>query len=939
MSSPTTPVSMFSWQSGGTSNHVQGDQHNVHDNTTNNVQGDHNTYYNSTTTNHHHDRSPVDLRKPLSVLLHHAAPNAMHNSEIRHPPPKCHPDTRLEVLEKLSAWIRRKDRSKHSRVFWVYGTVGVGKSAIAQTLCEKFSQADIAADFFFSRNDATRNNTDRFVATIAYQLAQSRSQSLLGRFLVKRAIKAAVKRKHNALGWANMESAFEELVLRPCLAVPSFLRGFSKGVMVIDGLDECLDINSQERLLSFICDVIAKNPSFPIDFLLFSRPEVHITNFFNRILSQNGVALDRLGITDCFQTDRDIETYLNARFSEIVEKYSGVMQNVPMPWPGTSVVAQLVHRASGQFIYATTVTKYIDDHHALPHSRLQEILDMQPVKPSPYAELDLLYHQILSNCRNVATVIQILQVVLESGLGVPGSDEPWFVAQILGLDEETIHVTLSGLHSVLDVPKPNERERIRLYHSSFSDYLRDPERSGEFAVPPLCYDLRSKITLVSNLMDIRSKYHLPQSWPSQKSISQILERAGGETAYIQTLLPYLDAEQPEERLAALLDSVPGGSTKEDQLLLLYHHVVRVYKDEATNILSPMVPWLPAMFRHLYQQCHDTSTAQRILRLVLDKNSDTPSAGEPWFIAQVLDLEQEVILRVLSNFSSVIHLPDHGNEHDSVWIYHSSFSDYLREEFLVPPLPYDLQSKATLVSSLEDIRSKHHLPQSWPSPTYIAQVLGRAGGETAYMQTLLRYLDAEQPRERLAALLDSEPSGSTKEDQLLLLYHHVVRVHQDRATDILTPMMSFFPVMFRHLFQQCQDISTVQKILRLMLDKSGELWFIAQVLDLEEEVILRVLAGFSSVIHIPDRGSEHDSIRIYHSSFLDYLREARTPESTSYVPPLPDDVNLKMALVSKLNYLRRRRHLPTSWPGRAVVDGAMNWVEREPAVIQALAGFL
>ncbi|KAF9063584.1 hypothetical protein BDP27DRAFT_1231846, partial [Rhodocollybia butyracea] len=48
---------------------------------------------------------------------------------------ECHPETRHHILEKLEYWINA-DSSKS--VYWLHGPLGVGKSAIAQTISSKF---------------------------------------------------------------------------------------------------------------------------------------------------------------------------------------------------------------------------------------------------------------------------------------------------------------------------------------------------------------------------------------------------------------------------------------------------------------------------------------------------------------------------------------------------------------------------------------------------------------------------------------------------------------------------------------------------------------------------------------------------------------------------------------------------------------------------------
>src|SRR5260221_6994749 len=60
-----------------------------------------------------------------------------------------------------------------SRIFWLYGGAGAGKSALAQTLAEKFKANDLAASFFFFKADVNRNDGNHLIPTLALQLLQS----------------------------------------------------------------------------------------------------------------------------------------------------------------------------------------------------------------------------------------------------------------------------------------------------------------------------------------------------------------------------------------------------------------------------------------------------------------------------------------------------------------------------------------------------------------------------------------------------------------------------------------------------------------------------------------------------------------------------------------------------------------------------------------------
>src|SRR6266581_2883083 len=101
------------------------------------------------------------------------APNAFHNSAERFDPPKCHPNTRTAVIERIMNWIRGLETEDlNALIMWLYAAAGAGKSAIAQTIAELCHAENILlAAFFFSRSDPSRNNAKSLVASIAYQIA------------------------------------------------------------------------------------------------------------------------------------------------------------------------------------------------------------------------------------------------------------------------------------------------------------------------------------------------------------------------------------------------------------------------------------------------------------------------------------------------------------------------------------------------------------------------------------------------------------------------------------------------------------------------------------------------------------------------------------------------------------------------------------------------
>ncbi|KAF8203534.1 hypothetical protein K438DRAFT_1536846, partial [Mycena galopus ATCC 62051] len=77
--------------------------------------------------------------------LHRAAGNdASHDAGERFPPPHCHPATRTDILAKLHDWALEDDPT--SRILWLHGPAGAGKSAVAQTLCQSLEAEKISAN-------------------------------------------------------------------------------------------------------------------------------------------------------------------------------------------------------------------------------------------------------------------------------------------------------------------------------------------------------------------------------------------------------------------------------------------------------------------------------------------------------------------------------------------------------------------------------------------------------------------------------------------------------------------------------------------------------------------------------------------------------------------------------------------------------------------------
>jgi len=411
----------------------------------------------------------------MELLQQHIAPGAFHNSDERYDPPKCHPHTRRAILRKITDWV--KDPNKVALFLWLYGPAGAGKSAIAQTIAELLEKAGLlAAAFFFSRNAAGRNSKTPLVATLVYQLVTSIPEI---RVHVLEALE-----ENPALFSYSIEAQIEALIVKPLNAVaadetlaPTLLS--RPTLIILDGLDECRTTSSQTQILHALSTAV-KHLYIPLCFLIASRPEQQIRQAFNdrnhRLCRLSfSVALD-----DTYQPDDDIRVFLWSTFDEIKRQHPS-RAHLPASWPSSEDIQWLVKKSSGQFIFASTVAKYVNSHRHWPPDRLKIILGQSnPGQETPFAELDSLYHFILSSVANIKKVMDVLAFFVLHPLQNERAKTTIMCERFLFYRPGEIHMILSDIHSIIFVPAPKyPYERLEFFHASLSDFLLDRSRSTD----------------------------------------------------------------------------------------------------------------------------------------------------------------------------------------------------------------------------------------------------------------------------------------------------------------------------------------------------------------------------------------------------------------------------------------------------------------------------
>lgn len=353
------------------------------------------------------------------------------------------------------------------KVLWLRGPAGAGKSAIAQTAAERCGEeGKPLACFFFLRGDAKRSHGKHLWATLASQIYTMFPE-------IRHSLLKIIGDNHSIFDQSRAFQ-FKKLVVEPLQALPL---GVMNVVVVIDGLDECQDASTQNEILLLIAETFRTSPSLPAQFLIASRPEPNIRKTFDHPdLRQITLRID---LSDSSDSRHDIHTYLHAGFADIHEKNEG-MHSTAKPWPSDWVLNLLVDRSSGQFIYASTVLKFIGDENFHPVGRLDAVINASDTRA--LSDLDQLYHQILSTCH--PDNIDLLKIVLGMILTIERKQESrpncTLLDVLLGLGTGYTRVLLRGLHSLLLIPDTSYP--VTVLHKSFSDFLRDRSRSDQFHI-------------------------------------------------------------------------------------------------------------------------------------------------------------------------------------------------------------------------------------------------------------------------------------------------------------------------------------------------------------------------------------------------------------------------------------------------------------------------
>ncbi|KEP45339.1 NACHT domain protein, partial [Rhizoctonia solani 123E] len=370
----------------------------------------------------------------------------------------CLDGTRGELLNRILTWSQNRESAE--TFMWISGQAGMGKTAVANSLCQRLDNVRaLACSFFCRRGDPKSNDPLSLINSLICDIAMS---------CAAYARQVAISIRANPkLCSAQLSLRYEYLVKRPLqrlrhISMPITL------VAVVDALDECGDYIARGKMLQKLFEVSRLVPWLKV--IATGRPVADMQQYFEATCLHKTV----VHLHD-YDASPDIRAYIEGHVTCIAEIER---------WPPESI-NDLCNMSHGVFLWATLAVKYIkrSAFPALP--RLCKVLNNQ--KSPVMDHLDVLYTQVLETTIDgeddeikaayLRCIGAILAISEREPLAVPDLQ---YLLMVAGrIDQVTLKQTLKSLSTLLVMV---DGRHIRFHHPSFKEFITNATHSGRFCI-------------------------------------------------------------------------------------------------------------------------------------------------------------------------------------------------------------------------------------------------------------------------------------------------------------------------------------------------------------------------------------------------------------------------------------------------------------------------
>ncbi|EUC60431.1 vegetative incompatibility protein HET-E-1, putative, partial [Rhizoctonia solani AG-3 Rhs1AP] len=412
----------------------------------------------------------------------------------------CLDGTREALLNKIITWTQNRENSE--AFMWISGQAGMGKTSVANTLCQRLDNVQALAGSFFCRRDDPNSNDplsliNNLICGIGMKCPAYANQV------------AIAIRANPTLCSSHLSLRYQGLVVKPLQQLEHMPMPITL-VVVVDGLDECGDSISRGIALQKLFEMSRLVPWLKVIFT--GRPVASIQEYFQVTCPHRTVVY----IHD-YDSTPDIRAYVEGQVAQLAEKER---------WPPGSV-NQLCTMSHGVFLWATLAVKYIKKSAFPALPRLQKVLSKQK---SPVTDhFDALYTRTLNmtidedeaeiKTAYLRCIGAVLAISERQPLTVP--DLQYLLLVAGRIDSLTLEQTIKHLSALLPI---TDGGRIRFHHPSFKDFVTNAPRAGQFHIrldqyesePATCCLQVMQRDLRFNICELKTSHRLNSDVPDLK---------------------------------------------------------------------------------------------------------------------------------------------------------------------------------------------------------------------------------------------------------------------------------------------------------------------------------------------------------------------------------------------------------------------------------------
>ncbi|KAI8668613.1 NACHT domain-containing protein [Fusarium keratoplasticum] len=413
----------------------------------------------------------LDTNQQMVLSKLPTASGASYNSHQNEHAPRCHPETRLDLLSQIHQWAQDPQTKP---LYWLNGMAGTGKSTISRTLAAYFdSIGSLGASFFFKRGEHDRSASTLLFSTIAYQLAYAYPAALP--HIIQ------VLETEPSISQKPLKEQFQRLVVGPLSRIQAQSQSL---IIIIDALDECDSDQDIRIIISAFTQANSLN-SARLKVLVTSRPELPIRLGFS---GHEGV-YETLILHEVppLHVETDLFIYLMHEVKLIRDSFNRTVplhRHLSLDWPNPLHIAILARSASPLFIIAATMMRIIGDRVlGSPDDQLTRILDDLTLRSDIGGNISATYLSALSpivagrSSRDKDYILQQFRAIIGPLILLQTPLSIGCLGRLLDIPHNLIDQTLDSLHSVLNIPNIPGGV-VRLFHLSFRDFLLNAENPG-----------------------------------------------------------------------------------------------------------------------------------------------------------------------------------------------------------------------------------------------------------------------------------------------------------------------------------------------------------------------------------------------------------------------------------------------------------------------------